>query len=210
MFNICEALFILAVEYEAGDIVESVAASLESALAGAILADLVLQKRILLTEDHVVVTDPTSTGHPILDKALFDIRVTTRPRKLKYWINTLTYRKYIDEIGHHLVENGILTRKKKRLHLVVSADETSDRNVSIKVSLKNRLRGFVLSGGPCEPSEKLELAFLYRSGLTKLVFTLGERKAAYRRVKKLIEDKEGRNILGTPFVEILNAACPSK
>jgi golgi phosphoprotein 3 len=201
MVNIFEALFILALDDEEGDIVESVVSDLESSLAGAILAELVLQKHVTLVDHRVAITDPSAMEHPVLDKALFDIVDAAKPRKLRYWINTLNYKKLQDDIAHYLVERGILVRKKKRLYLVSPYNEGSEKNISAKFSLKNRLREIILAGQPPEESEKVLLAFLYYLGLLKLVFTQGERKAAHKRVKKLVETEEE----GSPLGEILDA-----
>jgi hypothetical protein len=208
MINIFEGLFILALDDEEGDIIESVESTLESALAGAVLAELVLQNRVEVAEDRIEVKDPTSVDHPILDRALFEIQDAARPRKLRYWINTLTYKKLLDEIGQHLVVKEVLFRKKKRLHLVIPYGGNSGANVSAKFILKNRLRDIILAGQQPDLSEKVLLAFLHRSELLKLVFTHGERKAAYRRVKKMIENDEKESLLGEPLEKIVAASCP--
>jgi Golgi phosphoprotein 3 len=208
MINIFEALFILALDDEEGDIVESVEPILESALAGAVLAELALQNRLELVEDRVVIKDQTPAHHSILDKALFDMIDAAKPRKLRYWINTLTYKKLMEEIGQTLVENEVLFRRKKRLHLAVPYGGSSGGNISAKYTVKNRLREIVLAGQPPELSERVLLAFLHRSELLKLVFTHGERKAAYKRVKKMIENEEKESLLGEPLEKIVAVACP--
>ncbi len=207
MVNIFEALFILAVDDEDGDVVESVLRPLESILAGAVLAELVLRKRVELVDNRVCIFDQMPTEHPILDRALFDMIDTKEHRKLRYWINTLAYKKLMDEIGHQLVTRGVLVRKKKRLHLVNSCNEHSDVNIVPKYNLKNRLREIVLAGQPAELSEKVLLAFLYHSEMLKLAFTFGERKAAHKRIKKLITNDEGESSLGKTLDEIVAAAC---
>lgn len=207
MSNIFEALFILAVDDEEGGVVEPVANKLESILAGAVLAELVLMKRIELTEQRVCITDRLPAGHPVLDQVLFDIIDTSRPRKLKYWINTLIYKKLVDEIGYHLVEQGVLTRKRKRLHLANSSNGHSGGDTLPKYTLKNRLREIVLAGQSMDPSEKVLLAFLYHGEMLKLTFTLGERKAAHKRVKKLVASDGDESVLGKTIEEIVATAC---
>lgn len=206
MLKICESLFILAVDDDEGDIVKSVVSALESALASAVLAELALLNRIELVEQRIVVSDQASTAHAILDKALFDILDTTNPRKLKYWLNTLIYNKIFAEIGHHLVKQGLLIRKKKRLHLVILNNEDSDKYVSIKFTLKHRLREIVLSGQQPDPTEKILLAFLFHGKLLKLVFTIDERRAAQKRVKNWFENGEEENQMGELLTKILYAA----
>jgi hypothetical protein len=202
MLTIFEAIFILAIDDEEGGLVESVVTALEPALSGAVLVELVLQNKTSLIENRIVVIDQTPTDHPILDKALFDMIDTSKTRKLKYWINNLIYKKVQDEIGRYMVDQNVLVRKKKRLHLVVPYGDSSDGNAS-KHALKNRLREIVLGSQPAELSEKILLAFLYHGDLLKLVFTPGERKAAHKRVKKLIANEDEAKALGEPFEEII-------
>jgi len=181
----------------------------EAALAGAVLAELVLQRRIALSDQRVVIIDETPTQHPVLDKTLFDILNAARPRKLRYWINTLTYQRLLDEIVHHLIERNVLMRKKKRLRLVSSHLESPAGDISAQYSLKNRLRETVLAGQAPQQAERVLLAFLMRTGLLKLIFTPGERKTAHKRIKKLIEYGEEESALGDTLNEILNASVSS-
>jgi hypothetical protein len=138
---------------------------------------------------------------------LFGILDSARPRKVKYWINTLVYKKFLNETGHHLVEQGALVRKKKRLHLAMPSTEMANAGVSTKYGLKNRLRDIVLMGQPPDLPEKVLLAFLFYGKLLKLVFTHDERMAAHKRVKKLIEKDEKGSQLGETLDEIVAAAC---
>jgi golgi phosphoprotein 3 len=207
MLNIPEALFILALDEEEGEIYESVANSLEFTLAGAVLAELVLQNRIELADHRVMVTDQTQTECPILDQALFDILDTSRPRKLKYWINTLVYKKIQAEVGHQLVEKGVLARKKKRLRQVIPVGENQEGNGTARHSLKKRLREIVFAGQAPDLSEKVLLAFLAHSELFKLVFKHGDRKAARQRVKNLIKNDEEGIRQDKTLDEIVDIAC---
>lgn len=155
----------------------------------------------------MLVTDQSATGHPILDKALFDMTEASKARRLRYWLNTLTYKKLMEEVGHHLVEQGVLVRKKKRLHLVIPYGASPNRNTSAQYDLKMRLREIVLTGQPPEMAESVLLAFLFYGDLLKLVFTHGERKTAHKRVKKLITDDDDKSCLGMTLDEIVTEAC---
>jgi len=192
---------LIALDEEEGELHGSIVRTLESVLAGAVLIDLVLHERIKLLDDRVIVTDQSPIEDDILDKTLFAILDTGRPRKLKYWINTIIYEKVTNEVTHYLVKKEVLIRKKKRLRLAIL-----EGNGSIKSKLENRLRGVVLGDQEPELREKVLLAFLYYTDLLKLVFPHKERKIVRKRVKKWIGDgKEGNN-LGTPLDEIVAAA----
>jgi hypothetical protein len=210
MNTIFEALFILALDEEEGDIVESESKTLDTLLAGAILAELVLHSRLELRDQRIVVVDQTPTEHPILDICLYEILETTKARKLKYWLNTLAYNKVTEEIGHHLVEQGVLVRKKKCLLLAIPHGENPDGGVTTKSILKKRLREIALAGQEPLLTEKVLLAFLYHGDLIKLVFKHGERKPARKRVKKLIANDEEGSMLGETLDEIVMTACETR
>jgi len=204
--NIFEGLFVLALDDEEGDFVESIVKTIEYLLSGAILAELAVQNRIDLVDERLHVIDQTPTDHPILDKALFDILETPKPRKLKYWINTLTYNNFLGQVGDYLVVKGMLTRHKKRLHLV-SINSSQEINVSAKHAIKSRLRDIVLAEQEPDLSEKVLLAFLYYGDILKLIYTHGERKEVQKRVKKLIEHEEGGIGFGDLIDDILASSC---
>jgi golgi phosphoprotein 3 len=206
MFNIFETLFLLAVDDEEGNVLESVVKVLEPALAGGVLAELVLLNRIKLEDGRITIKDESPTNQPILDKMLYAIQEMGRLRKLKYWINTLTYEKLLEEVGQCLVEAGALVRKKKKLRLVVPFGEGQDKQVSAKYGLKNRLREIVLEGQTPDQCELVQLALLYECDMVTLVFTRGERKAANKKIKALIDATEPATGLGEALYEIIAVA----
>jgi hypothetical protein len=201
-----EALFLLALDDDEGYIVESAIENLERALAGAVLAELALQKRIELIGNRILVSNQECTGHPILDKAFNDMIDETRPRKSSYWINTLAYKKLLQEIGHDLVDQGVLSRQKKRLHLAITSGEDQVQVASLKFIIKSQLREIVLAGKQPELSDLALLSFLYHADLLRLVFTVGERRIASKEIKTLLRNGEMSEILKT----IVATACDTK
>ncbi|HVP20772.1 MAG TPA: GPP34 family phosphoprotein [Anaerolineaceae bacterium] len=206
MFTIFETLFLLAIDDEEGDVIDSAVSVLEPALAGSVLAELVLLNRIKLEDGRITITDQAPTEDRILDKTLSAIQEAGRLRKLKYWINTLTYEKLLSEIGQSLVEKGVLVRKKKRLLLVVPYGEGSARQISVKYGLKNHLREIVLGGQAADQREFVQLALLNECDLLSLVFTRGERKGAQKKIDTLIEGPGLSVGLGNALNEIIAVA----
>jgi len=207
MIKIFEALFILALDEDEGYIVESAVEKLETALAGAVLAELALQERIEIRDNRVVVTNQVHLDHPVLDRALNEIVDDTRLRKPRYWINTLAYQKVLREIGHDLVDQGVLFRHKKRLHLAAPFGEEQAPETSLKYSVKEHLRKMILAGGQPELADQVLLSFLYYADLLRLVFTVGERKAASKQIRKLLQDSQGNDHLSETLKTIVIAAC---
>jgi len=165
-----------------------------------------VQNRIDLVDERLHVIDQTPPDHPILGKALIDILETPKPRKVKYWINTLTYNNFMGQVGDYLVVKGVLTRKKKRLHLV-SINPSQEINVSTKHAIRNRLRDIVLAEQEPDLSEKVLLAFLFYGEILKLIYTHGERKEVIKRVKKLVDLNEEGIGFGNLIDDILASSC---
>jgi hypothetical protein len=186
--RVYEALFLLAIDIE-GDFIASVKDTLESSLAAGVLAELVLLHKINIYDNQVSVNDSLSIEDPFLDNILFAIADMARMRKIKYWINTLIYRKIVDETGHRLVEKNILTRKKKHLKLVTPYNQQFGMYPTAKYYVIDHLREIVLAGYPYDPEDWVLLQLLYRGNMLSLVFARGERKAARLKIKKLNLDK---------------------
>ena len=201
MFTIFETLFLLAIDDQAGDILESAKKDLEPALASAVLAELVLLGRVQVHGDFLTVVDLTSTDNPVLDHAMRAIRVIERSRKVKYWINTLVYEKLRARVGLYLVKRGLLEWKEKHLVQVLPfEDETGDKTL-VKYFLKNHLRSIVLAGLPPDQTSLIQLLLLQNSNLLPLVFTRGERKVAEEKILQLNEPNQY-----APF--LYDAICP--
>jgi len=208
--TIFENLYILALDDEEGKIVESTENAMEAALACAVLAELYLQKRIDLIEGRVSLLDQASLDHPVMDLTIFSIVEAARARKLRYWINSLTYKKLLAEIPNHLVDCGVLFRKKKHLRAVVPYRTASGEEILAKFELKQHLREIVLASGQPDIDEMVLLAVLYHADLLTLVFTRGERKAAAKHIRNKIVENDSNSVLGPGLDEIVVAAYRSE
>ena len=207
MTAIFEELFILALDEEEGEIPKSVEEKMEPILAGAVLAELLLHHRIELRDDRIVVQDQTPTENPILDISLFEILESSKPRKLRYWINTLVHSKIIEEIGHDLVRQEILVRKKKHLWMASPQGNGTNGKVSLQSNLKNKIDRIVTDGYDTELPDKALLAILYYGDLLKLVYKHRDRKEARKRIKTIVQPEDGAAVLGGSLDEIIATAC---
>jgi hypothetical protein len=184
-----EALFLLAIDVDAGNIVDSAVGRFETALGLAILADLVILNRIDLVDNRVVVLEPAPTENPILDRALFEMADSKKARKLRYWINNLVYKKLVDDVGQFLIEKGALYRKKKRMRLM-DPGKGHPVGAYLQNNLKQCLRDNILSGRKPDACERITLILLYHFDLLGLVFRRGEKKGARKQITKLVQTGE--------------------
>jgi hypothetical protein len=206
LMYIFEAILLLALDDVESKISNPVDGELRAAIAGCVLAELVLQERITLIDGRVTVINQLPTDHPVLDNSLYNILDTAKPRKLRYWFNTLVYQGVDNEVVNTMVEQGVLERTKKHLRLVKPSKSDPSSNSLIKFNLATRLRCIVLNGKTPDPSETVLLTFLYQTKLHRQVFMAGERKKARKRMRLLVE-KEELNDLEATLNKVVKVAC---
>lgn len=88
--------------------------ALEYGLAGAVLLDLVLARRVDVVEKRLVVTDRTPLGQPVLDDALDRIWAAEKARKPRDWVDQLSKGVH-DRVLGLLVEAGVLRRDRDKV-----------------------------------------------------------------------------------------------
>ncbi|MBO3746005.1 GPP34 family phosphoprotein [Streptosporangiaceae bacterium NEAU-GS5] len=111
---IAEELVLLAYRPDTGRLgIGSV--ELEAAVAGGVLAELVLGGRIALDGGRIVVTDPTPPGDEELDAALARLAAHPKARKPEWWVGRLKSRKLRGRLLDRLIARGILTGQRVRI-----------------------------------------------------------------------------------------------
>src|SRR5688500_5350502 len=85
-------------------------------LAGALLIELALARRVDVVGKKVTVLDPAPVGRPLLDQALARI-ADDKPRKPAHWIEKLG-KKLTEQVLDGLVAGGVLRREEDRVLLV--------------------------------------------------------------------------------------------
>lgn len=88
--------------------------TLDYSLAGALLMELALARRIDVVDKRVVVTSPEPVGDALADEALAAIAADEKPRKPQHWVNKLSAR-LRDRLLDRQVEAGVLRREKGRV-----------------------------------------------------------------------------------------------
>ncbi len=83
--------------------------TLDTGLAGAVLADLALRGAVSLQNGLVTVVDGAATGDPVLDGVVGSIAASGSPRKAKWWVSRLGKQRLRDDVFAGLVERGIIS-----------------------------------------------------------------------------------------------------
>jgi hypothetical protein len=164
--------------------------TLGHALAGAVLAELLLAGRLWHDDGRVVATAAGPTGEPLLDEVVAEIRGQERPRTLKWWVQRLASRHrgrkpVRDRLIGQLTERGLLATGERRvLGLVpVATHRVADAAIAERA---RAAVGEVLLGhqGPDERAAAL-IALVQVSGLVDVCVSDAERRQARRGAKQI-------------------------
>ncbi|MBC6457161.1 GOLPH3/VPS74 family protein [Actinomadura sp. HBU206391] len=113
--TIAEAFVLLSLREENG---KPLIGSTEAvtAVAGALLTDLVIAGRLGIDDDdRITCTDPSPTGDPELDAALSRIAEEKKQRKAKWWVSKLRSESLRKRLTGRLAERGILREERGRV-----------------------------------------------------------------------------------------------
>lgn len=208
MLRLFEELFLLALDDDKGVVIAFAGASLNYGLAGAVLAELALLKRVRVNEKRrLEVVDTTQVGDEILDQALQQLMASEHYKKIDFWVNSFAaqLKKIRARMGDRLVDSGVLTREDGHFLWVTPMPTNMQFNGTVKYAIKQRVRNIVLG---CETSDLHDLgllSLLQASKLTKLVFTRDERRTARRHIYQLVVREAMINPVAQTMEEIAEA-----
>ena len=111
--RLAEELILLLLDEKSGYLEQLHGWSLSCVLAGAVLADLSLERRIDTDLESLVVVDSTPTGDELLDPVLQQIVADSTTRGAQYWVEKTSVRSddVLDQVFERLVANKILNQE---------------------------------------------------------------------------------------------------
>jgi hypothetical protein len=186
--NLAEELLLLGLDAESGEIILSVSTALPYGLVGAILLELHLKGKILLTNNHVKVIDSTSTGNEIMDEVLSMIQSHNKEEEPKFWIRTINGA--IDDITERLIailiKKGVLRKESKKILWIIPVERFPAKDVLPEVHTRILLRSIVLEN--VEPTSRTLalLSLVKSSNLIDELFLKDERKQATNIINEYI------------------------
>jgi hypothetical protein len=145
MTSLAEELLLLALDDESGKVATWTSLSLDDGLAGAIVCDLVLAKRIDLVDDRIVVLDDAPTGDPVLDGVLARIATRDKPRKPADWVSRLS-RGIRDDVMAGLQRQGLVRAERRRVLGVLPTTRYPAGDPGVERGLRQRLHAVLVGG----------------------------------------------------------------
>ena len=190
MLNLAEELFLLALDDDEGWIVAPALDILRYGLAAALLADLALHDKIVVEEQRIVVRDLRPLGDDLLDDTLKRLADSPKPRKVKYWLNALGFRKLPKQIAQGLVARGVLIERERQYEWAQPYIGAARPDAPAKYWIKQDLRAAALTQARPDRRTIVLLSLMQGCRLLTLVFTKDERKTARKRLDELLEGED--------------------
>ena len=197
MLRFSEEIMLLLLSDNGGKFVDVPAASLDCALAAAVLMDLALENRIDTDPQRLFVVDPTPLGDDLLDPTLARIAGSRETHDTSHWIKATTDHAgdIHDRSLDRLVERGILRREDDRFMWVFKSrrypviDNTTVREVKL------RLMGVLFSEDIPDARDILLISLSDVCGIFTSLLSSSELDAAAERIGQVRKlDLMGREV----------------
>lgn len=186
--NLIDQLTLLALNDEKGTFVAD-STAYSYAIAGAIILELALEKRIDLSGEKVVVKDKSKTGDKIID-AYFDIIIESgKERKVKSWVDRLGNKadKIKRDTIDKLINNRILEKREDKILWIFSYNKFPAQNPRPENQLRSRLYDVVVNSHRPELKEIMLLNLIESCSLGKEVFGKEQVKTFKKKLKSINE-----------------------
>jgi anti-anti-sigma factor len=155
-----EEILLLTLRDDDGSFVDLPEYALEFALAGAVLMDLRLRRRVDSDLDRLTVVDSSLTGSEILDPVLLAVAHSRESRASQDWIRLLAREspKIRDLALARLIDLGILRCDQNRLRWVLGRRRYPVLDDSERREVKERVMGIITSDAIPDPRDAVLIA----------------------------------------------------
>ncbi len=163
----------------------------QHALAGAILAELMLRHRIGVDESNrkkrAEVIDRTPTGLPLLDECLAKM-AAAKPRGLQHWVMKFSGIKNLKHrVAERLCDRGIVHEEEGKILLVFTRRIYPETDPRPEQEIVERLRRAIFSDErDVDPRTVVLLSLADAAGILKVVFDKKELKARKKRIEQVV------------------------
>jgi len=183
-----DELLLLAVDTECMTAGGPVGAALPYALAGAVVAELLLREAVAVTDRGLLAVTGRLTGDELLDDVLARIHRRRRPRRITGWVRTLAGRSgdLRSRLSRRLAMAGVLREQRRRVLWVLPVRRYTVAEPSALAELRARLRAGLLGRDALDARTASLVGLVGACGLVDGLVARDERRAARRRAATIV------------------------
>ena len=185
-----EEVMLLALKDEEGTIASGT--NYQYALAGAVLAELLLSEKILVEErkkkKYAVLKDPTPVGDPVIDECLEKVVKAKKRQQLQTWVSRFSGVKDLkNRMACKLVERGILRVDEDKVLLLFTRKLYPEVNPEPERKMIKRLKEAIFTETEdIDPRTVVLVSLADSTGLLKVIFDKKELKAHKKRIEQVV------------------------
>ncbi len=197
MLRFSEEIMLLLLDDRGGRFIDIPTASLEYALAGAVLMDLALEGRIDTDPERLFVIDPTPVDDELLDLTLAQIEQSKESQDVRYWLKESVARS--EDIRarslSRLVDRGILQQEDGRFMWVLRTRRYPVIDDKTVREVKLRIMDVLLSDEIPDPRDIVLISLADTCRILEGIMSARELRAVAERIKQVRQmDLIGREI----------------
>ncbi len=198
-----EEIMLLALHNDKGTIATNYP---EYAVAGAVLAELLLDRRISVdgTRKQLVGLQNTNpTGEPIIDACLAKMRTARRRTSLKNWVSRLgDIKKLKHRVAQQLCKRGILRASEDAVLFIFTRKVYPEINAAPEREIVERIRAAIFTDDDSlDPRTVILISLANGADLLSKMFGRKQIRARKRRIKQIVDGE----MTGKATKEIIEA-----
>ncbi|MFJ3876417.1 GPP34 family phosphoprotein [Streptomyces sp. NPDC090077] len=185
--TLAEEIVLLSLDDESGSAQQRQAAGW--AVAGAFLLELVLAERVSISGKALTVTDPTSTGEPLLDGRAELIGTWLRGRgrhRASDWLMK-DQAKAVSAAVERLCERGVIVEEKRKVLGMFPVRRYPESDGAVERELRARLAAVVLDGEEPDIRTTGLIALIHSAKLHGLAFPDAPREQVAARMAEIAD-----------------------
>jgi golgi phosphoprotein 3 len=187
MQYLAQDLVLLALNPQTGKIRSAASSALRYSLIGAVLLDLVLQGKITIDNNRLMVENASTTDDDFLDQCLNEVLAAPRIRTVSFWVRhwSRNYRGFQTIVLQNLVDLGVLMQQEQLVLWLFPVQRYFLTDESIQRTIINQVRAAVLEDIGLDSRMAALISLMKASHLTNALFIPEERREARSRIKAI-------------------------
>ena len=177
------------------------------AIAGAVVLELVLQEKVVITDDLVKVRPGAQVDDPVLSQYLQIVRESKKERKIKSWLENIGQK--ADEIKKEtlakLIEDGILVKREEKILWVFQVDKFPTHNPRPENQLRGRLYDIVINHHKPDLKEVMILNLVESCRLEEEVFGKENARVFKKEMERIKSEDHVSGVVNKSIQEICEA-----
>lgn len=183
-----EEILLLALKDKTGKI-DWKAGMYNMVMAGALIAELLLEERISLSDDKkklLSVINPNRHENSVLNDALELLKNSKKSRNIQHWITSLSSLKKLKvNTAKGLCRQGILKEEESKILFVFTAKRYPELNPVPEAALIERLREAIYSEGEVDVRTAALISLTNSTGILAIPFSGKELRQQKKRIKAI-------------------------